>query len=224
MTNRGKTISINILSVFIILVSVLFAVVGQTNSWFTAEDKNGIEIVVDVGDLRLAVYQVETAKLTNYVPNDNDKILNDEENGALAAASRKYIELESGELIPEEWMTVNLVLSNNDQGAASMYVKFKFELFKRGLNGDEKVEIIIDGYDKNTSKNGFVQNGEWLCYQNTSGQNVEFPRGNQVVLMKTFKIPYSSFVDTTTGNFKLGNSETLYAKLTIHASLNANFS
>ena len=57
MSKKTKNISINVLSVFIILVCLLFAVVGETNAWFTAEHQNGIQIVVDVGVLKLKVYQ-----------------------------------------------------------------------------------------------------------------------------------------------------------------------
>ena len=218
MIKNTRSISINILSVLLILISVSICMIGQTNSWFTAETKNGIQIMVDVGELKLAVYQVDpTVDLKTYIPKEQDKINHDQDD------TPKYISIKSGEIIPDETIKISLVLANNDTGAAAMYVKYKFELFKRGIEHDEKIDIIIDGYDLNTTANGFVQSGEWYYYQNSASQNVELGRGDQAVLMKSFKIPYSSFVDVETGELLIKNSDTLYVKMTIQASVNTSF-
>ena len=57
MIKNKSTISINILSVLIILMSVFIAVVGSTNSWFTSKQENGVQIIINVGDLKLNLYQ-----------------------------------------------------------------------------------------------------------------------------------------------------------------------
>ena len=59
MIRNKKTISINILSAILILISLFIVIVGQTNSWFTSVHYNGVRLDVFVGGLKYELYQVK---------------------------------------------------------------------------------------------------------------------------------------------------------------------
>ena len=210
MIKRTKSISINILSVFIILICVFMGVVGKTNSWFTAKHQDGVQIEVVIGNLLLKIYQITGTNGEN-----SREIYSDQKNAELKTDTQ-YVEL-SGEIKPDTDITLNLKLANEDQGATSMYVKFKFEVFKRGTLSDENLYATIKGFDAPTQNTkGFVKNGDYYYYQNTSG-NVQMEKNETAIMMQSFSIPYSSFLDDN-GDIANG-SDTIYIKLTVDTSI-----
>jgi len=210
MTKKSTTISINILSVFIILVCFCIGVVGYTNSWFSTTQKNGVQIIVDVGEMKLQLYQkLATQTNTIYTYDEN------QENG-----TTNYVVLDD-EIIPDVLTDLNLVLSNEDRGSASMFLRFKFELFVRGVSVDRSIPIEIEGFAQpGESSNGFVKrivDGEtYYYYQNDNGTNEKFEKGaTEISLLTGFKVTY----DTVLNNSYLSSgSESVYIKLTIDAS------
>lgn len=228
MIKKTKPISINILSVFIILTCLLLSVVGTTNAWFTDKHHDGILINISVGNLNLKLFQItkdsqdqeiETEILTNL---KNEQNATDKDDNTVT----QYIVLD-GKIIPDEWVGLKLKLKNSDKGKSSMYVKFKFELYLRGVSSDTLVETEIKGYqspDENTK--GFVEGEEGFYYYKESSlqdaNNSLIEQEEDPLIMTHFKVPYSSFVDAN-GNMLIKNSETIYIKIIVEASDVENF-
>ena len=57
MIKKTKSISINIVSVIIILTCLLLGLVTPTNAWFTDQHHDGIYINVTVSNLNFKLYQ-----------------------------------------------------------------------------------------------------------------------------------------------------------------------
>ena len=214
MLKKTKDISINILSVCIILVCLLLSCVGSTNAWFTSEHDQGVEIIANVGDLKLKLYQ-------NI--NDSDvEILTNQKNAA--SANKQYVQLNSV-IAPDTDIDIVLKIANEDLGSTSMYLRYKFELFSRGVESDTLIPCEISGYTKPTeATNGFTYNEseKYYYYTDNVGNKALFQKGASALLMESFQVKYSNFIDAD-GDFKLVNSDALYVKLTIDASVTAAF-
>lgn len=217
MIKNKSTISINILSVLIILMSVFIAVVGSTNSWFTSKQENGVQIIINVGDLKLNLYQktkdeetqqVTTKEIYTYEQNTTDK-------------TNKYIEL-SGPVIPGEDVALNLCLENKDIKSVPMYVRFKFELYLRDKTKDIKIPVLLK-VDGETGDASFGQKdnasiNDYYYYQDSGKNNVLFEKEASVDLMTHFKIDYDEMLKAN-GDINYFSSEAMYIKLTIEATL-----
>ena len=251
MIKKTKSISINIISAFIILICLFLGAVGNTNAWFTDTYKQGVVIEVDVGNLNLKVYQnsisttneiFDKTKNTEYETDTNtDGSLNTE-------TDPQYVTL-SGEIKPDTAINLKLILASEDKGSVSMYVRFKFELYARGVSADTKIEgVTISGYDTASSsisgndtvksdgsmkesQNGFVYNSSdgYYYYQQPqteegfkTASNALFEKGEIEVMLTSFTVPYSAFVNSD-GSFKFSNSDTVYIKLTIQVDIAQNF-
>lgn len=220
MTRKSTTISINVLSVLIILISVFVGVVGHSNAWFSAEHKDGVQIIVQVGDLKLSLYQ-DSIDINNiiYTYEDNDK---------LTENAKKYVTFsEETEILPDVPVALTLILANEDAGSASMYVRYKLELYARGGNKDTLIPIKLIGNNENFELKPLAQddvNSGYYYYKEstaTTSKNGLFAQneeGEGVVLLTHFKIEFSSLLDEN-GNLLNINSETIYLKLTVDASL-----
>lgn len=218
MNKKRNLTSINVLSVLVILISLFVGIVGQSNAWFTDTHHNGVQVEISVGDLKLKVYQnsvVDTNEI--YTIEDNNK------NG-----TSKYMAI-SGEIKPDTDVAITMMLANKDTGSAAMYVRFKFEVYARGLNSDTKLEgVTVKGFaTPSGTANGFARNAndstdEYYYYRNASGTNVLLAKDAEAKMMTHFNVPFSAFVDAD-GNFLITNSDTVYIKLTVHASVNQNF-
>lgn len=207
MIKKTKDISINILSVFIILISLFLTCFTVTNAWFTSTHQDGVEIVVNIGDLKLSLYQE--------ISSTDVKIFTNSENSK--STTPKYIEL-NDVVHPDEDVGLILKLANEDPGSTSMYIRFKFELYIRGVAADTLLPCKIKEFDKPTStSNGFTYKDGYYYYTNSSGENVEFARGDSATIMESFNVSYSDFINTD-GSFKIINSDSLYIKLTVDAS------
>ena len=219
MKKQTTSISINILSVLVILMCVLLASLGTTNAWFTYERKEGVLVEIQVGALKLNVYQnlkgVETKLLTT-TDNENPN-----------TEKKQYVELEKT-IEPDIPVDLVLTIKNEDPGSASMYVRFKFELYARGVSSDKQIDVEINDFtspstEENNVHDGFVLNEGYYYYKDSTGAvNAPFKRGATATLMQSFTVPYSSFMDSI-GNMLLSNSDTLYIKLIVDASVSQNF-
>ncbi len=217
MIKSKSTISINILSVLIILMSVFIAIVGSTNAWFTSKQENGVQIIINVGDLKLNLYQktkdaetqeVTTKEIYTYEQNTTDKTNN-------------YIEL-NGPIIPGEDIALHLSLENKDVKSVPMYVRFMFELCVRDKTKDVKIPVTLK-VEGETGDASFGQKenasiNDYYYYQDGSKNNVLFDKEASVDLMTHFKIDYDEMLKAN-GDINYFSSEAMYIKLTIEATL-----
>lgn len=216
MLNKKSSISINIVSAFIILISLLLCVVGDTNAWFTSQHKEGVQIIVNVGDLKLNLYQKISASVTNpvYTYDDNNKD---------GVTDKKYVSL-SGKIIPDEQVDLELILKNEDKGSSAMYLRFRFELYARGENEDILITTKLVGTDAHFKYKEYEANNEnsgYYYYKTAaSGEsvNAKFAQNSTgISLMTDFVVEYDSLLDGQ--NLTNISSETVYIKLTIDASI-----
>ena len=212
MTKRNTTISINIISVLIILISLFIGIVGPTNAWFTSEQKNGVEVIVNVGELRLNLYQKTKDPETQEVTT--------REVYAYGQQETSYIEL-NGPIVPGEKMALHLCLENKDAVSVPMYVKFQFSLYIRDVAADIQIPVTLTTENAGTvsfgQKTGAAHD-DFYFYQNANEENVLFGRDSSVDLMTHFEIDYSEMFNQD-GTFKYDSSDAMYIKLTIKASL-----
>ncbi len=214
MVKKTKSISINILSALIILICLSLSCVGVTNSWFTSEVNNGVLISINVGKLQLNLYQD--------INGTNTKILTKEENST--SQTPQFVVLKQA-IMPDQENELILSLANDDPGSSSMYVRFKFEVYVRGVNTDSFIETTIGGYKQQTSTgNGFVldQTSGYYYYKDSNSANAMLAKGESATIMGSFTVPYSSFINND-GSLKLVNSDTIYINLIIEASSNSSF-
>lgn len=228
MLKQSKSISINIVSVLIILTCLLLGLVSPTNAWFTDQHKDGILIGVTVGNLNLKLYQITTNASSQDVETEIYTNLKNETNETDddSSTTTQFIMLD-GKISPDEAVTLRLKLKNLDKGQSSMYIKFKFELYIRGVTADSLITTSIAGFTAPTSiTKGFVKGqDDYYYYKATSAANAEnamIAKSEEVMLMTSFTVPYSSFMDSN-GNMLIKNSDIVYIKLDVEASENANF-
>ena len=141
MTKRNSTISINIISALIILISIFVALVGNVNAWFTAEHKDGIQMIINIGDLKLNLYQRITGQ------EELNEVYTYAENLKDTTTTKKYIDFK-GKVLPDGQNYIELILKNEDQGSAAMYLRFKFELYVRNATKDILIPTTIYGVDE----------------------------------------------------------------------------
>ena len=214
MIKKSKRFSLNIISVFIILLCLLLSCVGITNAWFTSSHREGIQVVVSIGDLKLSLYQE--------INGNNVKILNNDENNE--AEIKQYLQLDSP-INASDKTNLILTLANEDKGSTSMYVRFRFELFARGVESNEEIPVTISDFQTaSDTQNGLKYDVEtdYYYYVNNSGANVPLDRGESVLLMKYFTVNYSEFVNSS-GDMIVINSNSVFIKLIIEASVSSNF-
>ena len=225
MTKQTKSISINVLSALIVLMSLFNGIIGGTTAWFTAEHKNGIYIQMEIGDLKLKLYKTSVAA--------NNLVYTYEENESMGEANQSFVPL-AGEIKPDEFNSLVIILSNEDAGSASMYIRYKLEMYRRS-QGDEPdllVPIDITQYvPTGSGANRFRAHSDGYCYYQTatgasagsysSSYNARLLKNETAQLFTGFTVPYSSFLDRT-GNL-IDGSDSLYIKLTVEASVTSGF-
>ena len=230
MIKKTTATSINILSVFIILISVFISCVGQTNAWFTAGYYKGIAITAVVGELNVNLYQYENVDDMDDSEEKGTKIFTIANNKETTTNPKSYVDF-SGEIIPDKPIDLCLKIKNDDLGATAMYLRFKLELYSRNSDADVLIPIEISGMQScGTDSYGFVKGTEdWWYYQYNvtdneykSNNNVEFIKGREATLSTGITIPYASFIDEN-NNLKLINSDTLLIKITIYGSIHQKF-
>ena len=106
-----------------------------------------------------------------------------------------------------------------------MFVKFKFELYSRGLTSDELITTNLTGMGSPEGSTDTLvldnsAEGKGFYYlQNSLGNEVVLEKNKTLTLFTHFTVPMSEFISSgTTG---LTNSDELYIKLYVDASLTA---
>lgn len=221
MIKKSKSISINVLSVFIILTCLLLGLVTPTNAWFTDGHQNGIYINVQVSNLNFKLYQhIDSKDVEIHTYEKNTEYESDGKDDT----KTQFVEL-SGKISPEENVVLQLKLKNEDKGETTVYVRFRLQLMARGLAQDTEIPIILQNFTAPTvSTPGFVkgdalkgEDANYYYYKESSLATAGyalFAQNTEAYIMQSFNVPYSSFFDDN-GNMKIKNSETVYIKLVI---------
>lgn len=213
MIKKTKSISINILTAVVILFSFLLATVGVGHAWFTSENHRGIQIVIDIGQLNLKLYE-------NSIKTENQVFTNNT-NESLGSAAN-YIDL-NGKLMPDTNIPLNLFLTNEDEGAG-VYVRFSLKLVACKVTEDIEIPIEITiPTDSNIVKDGNyyyytvknVDNEGKIYRDSTKDILFEKPEDGiaSIKLTESFSIPFSSFE-----NSNIHGGETVKLLLNVEGS------
>jgi len=189
MIKRKTNISINVVAVLATLLCLLVFSVGVGNAWFMTTKDREIHLIVNVGELRINLYQVKDGQTKEVYTNAKNS----------TEATPSFVVI-SGEILPDVSNDLVLKLENTDAGA-NVYVKFKFNLYACGHEGDTLVSTNL------TLGSNIVKDGDYYWY-NDGTNNKEFKDGDTIELLTGFTVPFDSFK-----NFN--NSETLKLDLQI---------
>ena len=258
MKTKTTSISINVLSVLTILMCLLLCVITPTNSWFMDSHNDGVQILVDVGTLKLKVYQnsvpTESELATNptkneifsNVTNSNYETDKNEDQTENTKTNPQYISL-GGEIKPDTAVPLTLILANKDEGSASMYVRFKLEVYSRGITADTLLEgVTLSGYNAPLSEGTELESAEGFVFNSADGyyyyqtyttstqfsnaNNARFAKGEDEIMLTSFTVPYSAFVcveendeNYEYGEFIIKNSDTIYIKLIVQGDVSQTF-
>lgn len=184
-----------IISSFIILACLLFPIL-KTNAWFTSGDNQQVQIILEISNINLQVYQ----KLPGE-SGEGTLIKTYEEN--IAEQEKSYINLTDSsnnvvrEILPNTEYSLNLTLKNADTGSASVFVRYKIEMF---INGETDTLIdlnIIGASAPNGATAGFELDSDGYYYYRNSSGNQRYPSQANLNMLTAFSIPYSEFIDIT---------------------------
>lgn len=176
----------SILLIGTILACLLFAFMGVTNSWFTQGENKKINLIINISNIKIVVYQQEETEKRKIVPYD-DK-----------TGDPSYVNLGNIEILPDQNYNLTLTIKNEDTGASSVYLKYKLQFYISGYETDTPLDVNITGFDTPSStKAGFVYNSAdgYYYYRGTDGTNQKFASNTEATIITNFSIPYSSFVD-----------------------------
>ena len=184
-----------IISGFIILACLLFPIL-KTNAWFTSGDNQQVQIILEISNINLQVYQKlpgesgEGTLIKTYEENDEEQ-------------EKSYINLTDSsnnvvrEILPNTEYSLNLTLKNADTGSASVFVRYKIEMF---INGETDTLIdlnIIGASAPNGATAGFELDSDGYYYYRNSSGNQRYPSQANLNMLTAFSIPYSEFIDIT---------------------------
>lgn len=184
-----------IISSFIILACLLFPIL-KTNAWFTSGDNQQVQIILQISNINLQVYQ----KLPGE-SGEGTLIKTYEEN--IEEQEKSYINLTDSsnnvvrEILPNTEYSLNLTLKNGDTGSASVFVRYKIEMF---INGETDTLIdlnIIGASAPNGATAGFELDSDGYYYYRNSSGNQRYPSQANLNMLTAFSIPYSEFIDIT---------------------------
>ena len=184
-----------IISSFIILACLLFPIL-KTNAWFTSGDNQQVQIILEISNINLQVYQ----KLPGE-SGEGTLIKTYEEN--IAEQEKSYINLTDSsnnvvrEILPNTEYSLNLTLKNADTGSASVFVRYKIEMF---INGETDTLIdlnIIGASAPNGATAGFELDSDGYYYYRNSSGNQRYPSQANLNMLTAFSVPYSEFIDIT---------------------------
>ena len=169
---------INVSLVLLVLAFVSMLIMGSTNSWFTIEHKNLLNMTVSINNLNLAVFQ-ESRELTT---------------------GSSYIEYQ-GEIQPDSIANLNLILKNNDQTAeTSLCIRYKINLYANVDGGNLEIPITLSGQDTT-----FVSGGDGYYYWGAKANKTPFAKGTSANLLTGFSYSFEDFINNNLNgnNFKL---------------------
>ena len=184
-----------IISSFIILACLLFPIL-KTNAWFTSGDNQQVQIILEISNINLQVYQKlsgesgEGTLIKTYEENDEEQ-------------EKSYINLTDSsnnavrEILPNTEYSLNLTLKNADTGSASVFVRYKIEMF---INGETDTLIdlnIIGASAPNGATAGFELDSDGYYYYRNSSGNQRYPSQANLNMLTAFSVPYSEFIDIT---------------------------
>lgn len=197
------------ISVCIILICLLMPIL-TTNAWFTAGENQQIQIIVNIENINLNVYQ-----RVNGDTGDGVLIKTFDENDS--STEKSYIDLTDGsgtgvrEILPNQSYSLNLTLKNEDTGSASVYVRYKIEMYVNGLT-DTAIQLNISGQTApNGTTAGFELNSDGYYYYRNSAGNQQYPSQANLNMLTSFSIPYSEFVNNDI------NADTVKLVVTVEA-------
>lgn len=206
MLKKEKSLSINILSVLLILISLFACYFYGVNAWFSQTHNNGVEIYIDFADLMINVYQKE---------NGNNRLITP----ISETDSPSFINL-SGGIVPDEEKSLELILGNDNAGSSPVFVRFKFELYVRGVEQDKCIASEIYGVDAQTATSeGFKFDEEtgYYYYSDKAGNPTKVASGAIVTMMTGFIVDYENLL--ASGDLFNLSSESMYVVFTIDANL-----
>lgn len=184
-----------IISSFIIFACLLFPIL-KTNAWFTSGDNQQVQIILEISNINLQVYQKlpgesgEGTLIKTYEENNEEQ-------------EKSYINLTDSsnnvvrEILPNTDYSLNLTLKNADTGSASVFVRYKIEMF---INGETDTLIdlnIIGASAPNGATAGFELDSDGYYYYRNSSGNQRYPSQANLNMLTAFSIPYSEFIDIT---------------------------
>lgn len=187
MKEKRQQNLINILSLVLVLVCLFMPIIGVTDSWFTYQGANLVEIEANMTGVEIKLYHTSVSD-----SNPNNEILP-------ANSATSYIPL-SGEITPDTAIPLTLIVKNIQ--AASIYVKFKFEVYADGAT-DTLIPCSL------TNSNYTASGSYWVYGDTTAGDAVS--QNGTITLMTAFTIDYDDFET-------IGDSETIKLKLEVVAS------
>ena len=192
---KSRNLIMWIISSFIILACLLFPIL-KTNAWFTSGDNQQVQIILEISNINLQVYQKlpgesgEGTLIKTYEENDEEQ-------------EKSYINLTDSsnnvvrEILPNTDYSLNLTLKNADTGSASVFVRYKIEMF---INGETDTLIdlnIIGASASNGATAGFELDSDGYYYYRNSSGNQRYPSQANLNMLTAFSIPYSEFIDIT---------------------------
>ena len=192
---KSRNLIMWIISSFIILACLLFPIL-KTNAWFTSGDNQQVQIILQISNINLQVYQKlpgesgEGTLIKTYEENDEEQ-------------EKSYINLTDSsnnvvrEILPNTEYSLNLTLKNGDTGSASVFVRYKIEMF---INGETDTLIdlnIIGASAPNGATAGFELDSDGYYYYRNSSGNQRYPSQANLNMLTAFSIPYSEFIDIT---------------------------
>lgn len=192
---KSRNLIMWIISSFIILACLLFPIL-KTNAWFTSGDNQQVQIILEISNINLQVYQKlpgesgEGTLIKTYEENDEEQ-------------EKSYINLTDSsnnvvrEILPNTDYSLNLTLKNADTGSASVFVRYKIEMF---INGETDTLIdlnIIGASAPNGATAGFELDSDGYYYYRNSSGNQRYPSQANLNMLTAFSIPYSEFIDIT---------------------------
>ena len=195
MFKNVKNISINILTVLIVLFTLLTLSISVGNAWFTSAENRGFYVIMDIGQLNLKLYQtIDSKEYEIFTNSKNEK-----------QKTSNYVKL-SGEILPEQFTDLNLTLKNEDEGIGTC-IRFKFEVYACDNSGNSTLLPVNLTLGEN-----IVQNGDYYCYgvNEDSFTYTKFNKSESLVLFTGFTLPFSSYEMVSSG-------ETIKVALTIEA-------
>lgn len=186
MIKRKNGVQLWLLSAILLLAGLLCSI-GVTGAWFTFGDGLKVECTVVIGQFNLKVSQIigsSTVDLNTY-----DQTV----------SSPKYVDITYGsnntlEILPDETYTLNLQLTNNDQGSESFYLRYKLTLYKCSKSGDVALNATFSGNDSS-----FVKSGNYYYYGVSASNLSKYESGKSLMMCSSFSIPYSEFVNNFNG-------------------------
>lgn len=192
---KSRNLIMWIISSFIILACLLFPIL-KTNAWFTSGDNQQVQIILEISNINLQVYQKlsgesgEGTLIKTYEENNEEQeksFIN------LTDSSNNVVR----EILPNTEYSLNLTLKNADTGSASVFVRYKIEMF---INGETDTLIdlnIIGASAPNGATAGFELDSDGYYYYRNSSGNQRYPSQANLNMLTAFSIPYSEFIDIT---------------------------